>query len=401
VRLSRIRFQNYSGFADDRVRRKFYLHGQTVTAEPQTPCVIECQGVFDEEQGSWARELTSIEGRTTRQEANWLRQLAERKHHAVQAGMDCPLPVIAYYGTGRLWVQLSKTKVRTLSPGTRFQGYLDCLNPASNEQMLVEWFKTNELAAIQQRAKIDVLEACRQAICDCVPEAQHVAFDVGLDQLVIALNGERVPFHYLSDGYRNMLAIAADIAVRCATLNPHLRNDAARLTAGLVLIDEIDLHLHPNWQRRVVADLMRAFPKIQFIATTHSPFVIQSLPATEGVRLVNLDDAKRLDFHDKSVEDIAEWVQGVPLPQRSQRFLDMMEHAENPETLVIVRRFRADRFLPVEQQQRLQSLMKRWREARDQHGESLSEAEQAELDSLVEAELEATAGRASAIAEGL
>ena len=70
------------------------------------------------------------------------------------------------------------------------------------------------------------------------------------------------------------------------------------------------------------------------------------------------------------------------------------------EGLVIVQRFRADRFFPAEQQQRLQTLMKRWREARD-HGESLSEAERAELDSLVSAELEATAGRASAIAEGL
>ena len=70
------------------------------------------------------------------------------------------------------------------------------------------------------------------------------------------------------------------------------------------------------------------------------------------------------------------------------------------EALVIVRRFRPDRFFPAEQQQRLQTLMKRWREVRD-HGESLSEAERAELDLLVEAELEATAGRASAIAKGL
>ncbi len=68
------------------------------------------------------------------------------------------------------------------------------------------------------------------------------------------------------------------------------------------------------------------------------------------------------------------------------------------EGMVIVQRFRPDRFFPAEQQQRLQALMNRWRKARDQ-GESLSEAERAELDSLVAAELEATAGRASAIAE--
>ena len=69
------------------------------------------------------------------------------------------------------------------------------------------------------------------------------------------------------------------------------------------------------------------------------------------------------------------------------------------EGLVIVQRFRPDRFFPAEQQQRLQTLMKRWRAARD-HGE-LSEAERSELDSLVAAELDATARRASAIAEEL
>ena len=312
----------------EEVHRKFYTHGQTVTAEPQFPCVVECSGLFAGDQGTWARELTSIDGRTTRQAANWLRDFATAEHKRVQAGEANILPVVSYYGTGRLWVQLSQTKVRTLSPESRFEGYLDCLNPASNEKRLVEWFKTNELAAIQQNTRLDVLEACRRAICDCVPDSKHVYFDVGLDQLVLELNNQRVPFAYLSDGYRNMLAMTADIAVRCATLNPHLRADAARQTPGVVLIDELDLHLHPKWQRRVAGDLMRAFPMIQFVATTHSPFVIQSLSAAEGVQLINLDDADKLDIYDKSVEDIAEWVQGVELPQRSRRYLDMMREAQ-------------------------------------------------------------------------
>ncbi len=320
--------------AGDEVRRKFYVHGQTVTAEPQFPCVVESNGEFADKKGTWARELTSIDGRTTRQETNWLRELAEKQHKGVQAGKKNLLPVVSYYGTGRLWVQLAKTKVRTLSPGTRFQGYLDCLNPASNEKRLVEWFKTNELAALQQDTKLDVLEACRRAICDCVPEGEHVYFDVGLDQLVLDLNGERVPFAYLSDGYRNMLAMTADIAVRCATLNPHLRADAARKTPGVVLIDEIDLHLHPKWQRRVVGDLMMTFPRIQFIATTHSPFVIQSLALDKGVALVNLDNQGDRVGHDMSVEEIAEWLQGVPQVQRSQRYLDMMEFAERYFTIL-------------------------------------------------------------------
>jgi predicted ATP-binding protein involved in virulence len=96
----------------------------------------------------------------------------------------------------------------------------------------------------------------------------------------------------------------------------------------VVLIDEIDLHLHPRWQRRVVDDLLRTFPKIQFFGTTHSPFVIQSLPPIEGVQLLNLDDEHAEEFANKSVEDISEEIQGIELPQRSKRFQDMMRAAE-------------------------------------------------------------------------
>ena len=137
-----------------------------------------------------------------------------------------------------------------------------------------------------------------------------------------------LPFSFLSDGYRNMVAMVADIAVRCATLNPQLKEKSSQETPGVVLIDEIDLHLHPRWQRRVVNDLLRTFPRIQFFGTTHSPFVIQSLPPIIGVQLLNLDDEHAEEFANKSVEDISEEIQGVELPQRSKRFKDMMEAAE-------------------------------------------------------------------------
>lgn len=315
------------GIQREEIPRKFFAHGDTVTAEPQFPSAVECSGVFVGHDGSWARQLTAIDGKTTRQDSNWIKDVARAVQQDVQDGRDTVLPAISYYGTGRLWVQLSQTNVRTLKPDTRFQGYLDCLNPASNEKRLLEWFKTNEIAALQKKKSISVLEACRKAICTCVADATHIYFDVSLDQLILEINGERVPFAYLSDGYRNMLAMAADIAVRCATLNPHLMDDASVATPGVVLIDEIDLHLHPKWQRTVVPDLMRAFPQIQFVATTHSPFVIQSLPAEPDVQLINLDDPLERDFQNKSIEDISEWIQGVDLPQRSQRYVQMMDKA--------------------------------------------------------------------------
>lgn len=92
-----------------------------------------------------------------------------------------------------------------------------------------------------------------------------------------------------------------------------------------MLIDEIELHLHPTWQRNVIEKLRTTFPNIQFIATTHSPFVIQSLRAGE---LINLDPEEFGEYADKSIEDIAENVMGVDLPQKSERYRQMMEAAE-------------------------------------------------------------------------
>ena len=312
----------------DDVRRNYYRHGDITTAEPQFPVVVSCQGEVFGESGQWSRELTGLDKRTTRETAMWLHKLADRASERVKRGEAVTLPVISYYGTGRLWVQVGKRQLETLGAQSRFMGYRDCLDPASDEKRLLEWFKTQEIAAIQRREPISTIEACRHAILACVPDATHVYFDVAEDQLMLLFGEAAQPFYHLSDGYRNMLAMVADIAVRAATLNPALEGRAALETPGVVLIDEIDLHLHPKWQRRAVGDLLRAFPRMQFVATTHSPFIIQSLPPRGDVRLLNLDDPTATGYADMSVEDITEDVQGVELPQRSRRFLEMMEAAE-------------------------------------------------------------------------
>lgn len=88
-----------------------------------------------------------------------------------------------------------------------------------------------------------------------------------------------------SDGVITFFRMVAEIAWRCVTLNGHLGLDSIKKSPGIVLIDEIDIMLHPNWQRHVVPDLQRAFPNIQFIATTHSPFIVQSLSGSQLIIL--------------------------------------------------------------------------------------------------------------------
>lgn len=145
-------------------------------------------------------------------------------------------------------------------------------------------------------------------------------------QLVIFfLDGRRLPFNHLSDGQRTLFAMIGDLVRRAVLLNPHLGDKVLEETPGIVLIDELDLHLHPKWQRRIIEDLRRTFPKIQFIATTHSPFLIQSL--RDG-GLIQLDGETGEEYSDASIEDIAENIQGVEMPQKSLRFTQMMEAAE-------------------------------------------------------------------------
>jgi predicted ATP-binding protein involved in virulence len=137
-----------------------------------------------------------------------------------------------------------------------------------------------------------------------------------------------VPFHFLSDGYRNLLAIFADLAYRCVTLNPHFGREANYKSEGVVLIDELDLHLHPSWQKNIISQLKKTFPRIQFVATTHSPFLIQETAEGELFRLQS-DGGMNIGGADNySLEDIAEYIQNVSDPAWSMKKKEMYEVAK-------------------------------------------------------------------------
>ena len=136
------------------------------------------------------------------------------------------------------------------------------------------------LGAVQAAVRL-VLEPTRW--CD-------VVWDRAQRCLVVehAIHG-RLPLAALSDGVRNMIALVADVARRCATLNPHLDDQAARQTPGVLLIDEIDMHLHPRWQQLVVDLLQRAFPAMQIILSTHSPHVLSTVEFN-SIRIVGFGE---------------------------------------------------------------------------------------------------------------
>jgi len=91
--------------------------------------------------------------------------------------------------------------------------------------------------------------------------------------LLLDKDGETIDVKQLSDGERGLLALVLDLARRLCQANPNLE-DPLENGKAVVLIDEIDLHLHPRWQRTIVKQLTETFPKCQFIATTHSPQIV-------------------------------------------------------------------------------------------------------------------------------
>ena len=315
-------------------RLRIFEKYDQVTLEQQKPTFLNAQGTLHGKDIEWKRKLGD-RGKDARD----LILIGEKDSTAVSNGEDVDLPILLYYGTGRLWDVHRKVPIG--KPDSRMVGYRNCLDPKSDHHLFEKWFSQLELSALQNNKTIEVLEAVRDATKMCIPSAKRFYYDVANGALMIEFEDEGYClFDNLSDGYRNMVAMVADIAHRAARLNPHLSANAATESSGVVLIDEIDLHLHPQWQRHVVGDLQRAFPNIQFIATTHSPFILQSLDPGKVIDLGIVNDESPIDlnhniaapspkgeYSSKSIEDIVEDVMGVEVPQRSQRYQEMYSAA--------------------------------------------------------------------------
>ncbi|MGZ5624861.1 MAG: AAA family ATPase [Methylobacter sp.] len=246
----------------------------------------------------------------------------------IETGKSFNLPLIAFYECDRLWLPKNELNLESSAKAkySRFDPYVDCFHTGADHQAVGEWLLKHELASIQQQKETPILQSIRHAAKAALEGCTGLKFDFEQSRVMIEFeDGRTTPFEHLSDGQRTMLGLFCDLARRAAILNPHLEGDASTKTSGVVLIDELDLHLHPKWQRRIIEDLSRTFPKIQFICTTHSPFLIQSL--RKG-KLIQLDGDTNIEYHDLSIEDIVENVQGVELPQKSKRYLDMMAAAE-------------------------------------------------------------------------
>ena len=247
----------------------------------------------------------------------------------IERGNSFDLPIIAFYECDRLWLVKNELNIEAAAKTkySHFAPYVDCFHTASDHSAIAEWLLKHELTSLQQGVETPVLQAVKKAATIALEKCTDIRFDMEQSRVIVAFEDNIIiPFEHLSDGQRTILGLFCDIARRTAILNPHLLGDAITKTQGIVLIDELDLHLHPRWQRRIIEDLRIVFPNIQFICTTHSPFLIQSLRSSE--ELIMLDGEPLSDYAHIGIEEIAKNM-GVLRPEVSIHYEEMKKVAKN------------------------------------------------------------------------
>lgn len=256
------------------------------------------------------------------------------------------LPLFCYFSTSRLappkredFGTASKNKLND-----RRCGYIGCFESNLDIKAIQAWCLKMEMAAFQQKKCIGEYEAFKKIVSEfmwCMNELEdkpEVSYSRAFETIVYTENGNTLPVHYLSAGYQSLLWIIMNMAFRLALLNPG-KEDLGTIE-GVVLLDEIDMHLHPKWQWKIINALRDTFPKIQFIMATHSPIIISS---SRNVNLIQIDEEQKLHYlpeaYAYSVEDVLELRQeSAGTPKELKNLYQMFETALNEENYEVAKK---------------------------------------------------------------
>ena len=255
---------------------------------PQLPAYVAIETFKSEDPAQpqhWQRSLSDLKAPCSK--VLPLFDFAKQLQQKVYDDKDVELPLLAYYRVVRNQL---KPVVKESEPANRIEGYLECLDARSSFTSFNHWLRketfiafqlkmeqqgNDELSLTQQR--LDQLEEVLNEVLK--PSGwRNVRYSAAYDDICAEHDDYgQVPVDVLSDGVLNIIGIIGDIACRAIQLNTKVYDKPLADTNGIVLIDEIDLHLHPQWQQVVLQSLTKAFPNIQFIVTTHSPQVLSTV----------------------------------------------------------------------------------------------------------------------------
>lgn len=231
------------------------------------------------------RTLSTV---SRRYQAEALRASLATLSRQLQDSPTTSVPFAVFYRTNRAVLDIP-LRIRKKHTFDQFSAFDEALEGGwSSFRLFFEWFREREDFENQERARAKAfidpqLKAVREAVEQLVPGFGDLRVQRVPLRMTVQKGGAELDLAQLSDGEKCLLAMVADLARRLALANPGLKEP--RKGAAIVMIDEIELHLHPQWQRQVIPGLQKTFPNCQFIVTTHSPQVLSSVQS-EGVRIL-------------------------------------------------------------------------------------------------------------------
>lgn len=301
----------------------------------QYPCMVGAELAMNGRIYDYKRILEKKDGRTKFDGNNPMQKEIVLWEQLMKRGDESDaehiFPLVLYLSSARLWNENKNSEFNYEIPN-RTDAYHRCLDRKRGMQMPFQYLRHLVEISAQEKNGVDfpayklIMEAIQKSMEGELESGDKIEYSLRYQGLaLVSTDGTWIPFEGLSDGYRDMIKIIADVASRMCILNPYLKEKTLEETPGVVVIDELDLSLHPAWQRRMINTLMRIFPKVQFICASHSPFIVQSLK--EG-QLISMDGSVEEEYSGQSIEDIAEDIMGVENPQYSDEKQKMYLLAE-------------------------------------------------------------------------
>ena len=277
--------------SNNRNSRMGHLHiSEDDISNNQGLASLEITCIDDGETINWRLEKSREESGSPQPTGEGLSNYTKRvRHKTISDNNQNNIPVFVYYRLNRA---VSGTTSETANISNQMTAYDSALTKGADFKNFFKWFRTredleNECKIRQGYDYIDPqLKAVRNALSQILPEFTHLNIRRDPLRMEVDKEGRTLKFDQLSDGERFMISMVSDLARRMAIANPKLENPLKG--KGIILIDEIDLHLHPRWQRMIVPKLAEIFSACQFIFSTHSPSIITHVHP-ENILLLKLE----------------------------------------------------------------------------------------------------------------
>ena len=288
---------------------------------------------------SWYRNSNNISRRSASELMNAVSEMEDVRRRADDTRINSIFPLMLSFGAARLdknYKGAEKTKARETREA---KAYKCALDEQVDFKSAFNWLYRYDKNLNKGKEFEGTIDAFLEAMGKAIPALKIIEIDTKNEEFNAEIQMTKDPaphwltYDMMSDGFKAMINIVAEIAYRCIELNGFLGRNAVKQTPGVVLIDELDLYLHPHWQQHVLADLQDAFPKFQFIVTTHSPFIVQSVD-TNNIIVLDTSYIGSESPSNRGIEEIAAAAMGMEGMLRSEKYRKKQELADKYYKLV-------------------------------------------------------------------